>query len=456
MPTINIPFIIAGKIKRGSEQKEEIKFKDKKTEITMPKISKEDIDAIKKQANENKRLHSISLQEILSFMQKVRDKWNASPLKKEAMQNLVEMTGYSKEMIELSMQQIDQMISKEYLEGILNYDLGDKRLIDDWVKRGDAYIHCQPRGTLLHILAGNAPVISIMSLMRGIVTKNSNIVKLPSRDLITLSYFVQIFAQVDQNHPITKTVSVIYWPSSETMMTDTFIDMANAICVWGDIDAVNSIRSKPHINREVLSFGPRRGIQLIGKEVHTSKEIHSIAQKAAHDLIVFDQEGCFSPQLAFVEGEKEHVIKYAEELEKALEAETIKFPRGSMTLQQTASISHARAYSSFLGHHLHHKNNFDYTLIVPHSVEQTRSHPLGRTLFLIPVGSLKEAVEHIGHETQVVAVEPFEKARELREELTMRGVDRITHLGKMAYFANGAPHEGIYPLSRLVRWVKSR
>jgi hypothetical protein len=44
----------------------------------------------------------------------------------------------------------------------------------------------------------------------------------------------------------------------------------------------------------------------------------------------------------------------------------------------------------------------------------------------------------------------------MKEQLTVKGVDRITHLGKMGYFAAGSPHEGMYPLSRMVRWVKMR
>jgi len=57
---------------------------------------------------------------------------------------------------------------------------------------------------------------------------------------------------------------------------------------------------------------------------------------------------------------------------------------------------------------------------------------------------------------QTVAIYPEKRINELRDEITIRGADRVTHIGKMGYFAVGAPHDGIYPLSRLVRWVKSR
>ena len=87
-------------------------------------------------------------------------------------------------------------------------------------------------------------------------------------------------------------------------------------------------------------------------------------------------------------------------------------------------------------------------------MEDFPTHPLGRTIFIIPIGDLRESLHHIGPETQVVAIEPYPKAAALKEQLTLRGVDRITRLGKMGYFALGSPQEGMYPLSRMVRWVK--
>ncbi len=213
------------------------------------------------------------------------------------------MTGYSREMIELGMKQIQEMLSRKYLETTLNSELGDKRLLDEWIQKGEISIHCQPRGNVLHILAGNVPPVSILSLVRGTLTKNCNIAKMPSGDVVTAAYLAQSYLDVDPEHPITKSTSVVYWPSDEKEILDELMSFVDCICVWGGKEAVETIRKEAPSKIELLEFGPRRGIQLIAKEAFN--DLKQVSLKAAHDLTLFDQEGCFSPQIGFVEGDIE-------------------------------------------------------------------------------------------------------------------------------------------------------
>ena len=457
MEEIKIPFILGGELIDREDDKEEINFHNKKIKINIPKLSKEDFEKIKQTKEVSDSLHELSSDEIISFLQKVREKWKkGNKLRDMAQEYVQESTGYSKEMVDFALQQIEDFLSEDYLNLLLESELGNKKLVDNWLVRGEAYVHCQPKGAVLHILAGNAPVISVVSLLRGLLTKNISFLKMASEDLVTLSHFVQTFREVDPEHPITKSVSVVYWKHSNTDLLGRFIEISDILCVWGGGDAVQTIKDHS-AGKEVLEFGPRRGIQLIGKEVFSDKEsLKEAAKKAAHDLVIFDQEACFSPQICFIEGSKEDAKKFSEKLENALLDEGSKLPKGIKSLQHSASIGHMKSYSNFLGNEIFHSKNKDYMLIITEKIKHTKSHPLGRTLFVIPVSSFDEILEEFGSETQVVAVEPFSRAYKLRETLTRNGVDRITHLGKMPYFAAGAPHDGIYPLARLVRWVKSR
>ena len=457
MEKLKIPFFIGGEIIEREELEEEVNFYNKTVKVVLPKISKEDFEKIEKTKKSLDALHELSSDEIISFLLKAKEKWKkGNSLRDNAEKDVSELTGYSKEMVDFSFNQIEGMLNKDYLNLLLESELGDKNLIDEWVARGEAYIHCQPKGTVLHILSGNAPSISVLSLIRGLLTKNINILKMSSGDLVTLSYFVQTFREVDSEHPITKSVSVVYWKQSNESLLERFVELSDILCVWGSGDAVEAIKSYSS-GKEVLEFGPRRGIQLIGKEVFSDDEsLKETVKKAAHDLVVFDQEACFSPQLCFIEGNKEEAKKFAKEFENALLDEGSRLPKGIKSLQHSASIGHMKSYSDFLGNEVIYSKNKDYMLIITEKIKHTKSHPLGRTLFVIPVNSFDDVIEEFGHETQVVAIEPFTRAYELRERLTRQGVDRITHLGKMPYFAAGAPHDGIYPLARLVRWVKSR
>ena len=449
-----IPFLIAGNLKTGTECKMNFNFNyhGGKIEVGLPEISESDIELMKNVEKES--VHNLNTNEIIDFLVKVGKLWNSKTYdKREELVDLTcKITGYSRPMIELGMQQIQGMFSKEFLEITLKNELGDKRLLDEWLPRGEALVHCQPRGHVLHILAGNVPAVSVMSMIRGILTKNCNILKMSSRDVITTSYFTQSFMDVDPEHPITKTTSTIYWSIENEHIMDKFLSFVNCVCTWGGREAVEGIRKKAPHEVELLEFGPRRGVQLIGKEAF--KNLKDVTDKAAHDLTLFDQEACFSPQLVFVEEDAERYAKYFAE---SLKEENEKLPKGFSSIDANAIVSHTRVYSKFKGHKVIHPEKTDWTVILVNNIKDLPNpHPLGRTIFLIPVKDINESLKYISSETQVVAVEPFSRGIELRDELTIRGVDRVTHMGKMGYFAVGAPHDGMYPLSRMVRWVKSR
>ena len=446
-----VPFVICGEQKTGEHQVLEFGPKEKRTKICLPEITENDILQISR--SDMLAMHELSIDEIINFYSKVGKLWGSTTYEKR--EELVDLTcavtGYSKEMVELGMKQICGILTKEYLEATVQSDLGDKRLLDEWITRAESSVHCQPRGKMLHILAGNVPAVAITSILRGSLTKNVNIIKMSNRDVITPSYFVQAFHDIDPEHPITKSTSVLYWPHTNLEIFRKIIPFVNVVSVWGGQDTIEETRRNTPQGVELLEFGPRRGIHLIGREIFHDLDKATI--NAAHDLTLFDQECCFSPQMTFVEGDVE---KYAESLAKSLEEENTRLPKGYADPKFHANITNARMYSKFRGHKVHTSSRTEWTIIVAQSIEDLPTHPLGRTIFIIPVKDLAESLNYIGPETQVVAIEPYSRAVDLREELTMKGVDRITRLGKMGYFAVGSPHEGMYPLSRMVRWVKMR
>ncbi|MGZ6249968.1 MAG: aldehyde dehydrogenase family protein [Syntrophales bacterium] len=446
-----VPFIICGRQKTGENIVLEFGHKDNRTKISLPEITDSDIHQIGKTDTES--LHKLSINDIISFYSKVGELWGSPQYEKR--EELVDLTsrvtGYSKEMVELGMKQICGILTKEYLEATLQSDLGDKRLMDEWVIRAESVVHCQPRGKMLHILAGNVPAVAITSIVRGSLTKNANIIKMSDRDVITASYFAQSFHDVDPEHPVTKTTSVLYWPHTNHEIFGEIISLVNAVSVWGGYDAIHEMRKNTPQGVELLEFGPRRGLQLIGEDAF--RDLEKASKNAAHDLTLYDQEACFSPQIAFVEGGAEI---YAESLAKSLEEENAKLPKGYSDPKFHANITNARIYSKFRGHKVHTSAKTEWTIILASKMEDFPTHPLGRTIFIMPVKDLAESFNYIGPETQVVAIEPYAKAAALKEQLTLRGVDRITRLGKMGYFALESPQEGMYPLSRMVRWVKMR
>ena len=64
--------------------------------------------------------------------------------------------------------------------------------IDKFVKSEplNKLIKANPRGIITHWLAGNVPILGMISLIQGILTKNTNIIKLPKQNGMILPLMV--------------------------------------------------------------------------------------------------------------------------------------------------------------------------------------------------------------------------------------------------------------------------
>jgi long-chain-fatty-acyl-CoA reductase len=447
---LSLPLFVAGEQKEGEETSAKFSADNYDVEILLPHVTNEDLEKVRAGP---KDIHELTLAEIISFYAKVGKLWRdrKSPMRIEATKFASKVTGYGEEMIAHTYDMIADMFSKEYMKDITDAQLGDRELLDSWLRVKDVYVHAQPRGRILHILAGNAPPIAALSMLRGSLTKNTNIIKLPYNDLVTATYLALAFKAVDADHPVTKTTSVLYWGHGSSI-GDQFIASADAVCAWGGKDAVEAARKKTTYGTEILEFGPKRSFQFIGKEAFNN--LKEVTDKAAHDVVLYDQEACHSPQIAFLEGDAE---RFAESMAKSLEEEGIRLPKGYVPIEKHGHISNERAMAKFYAEKVYASKGTKWSVIISNNIKRiSTQHPLSRTIYIHKVDDLRDALKYIDRTVQTVAIYPEKRINELRDDITIRGADRITHLGKMGYFALGAPHDGIYPMARLVRLVKSR
>ena len=114
-----------------------------------------------------------------------------------------------------------------------------------------------------------------------------------------------------------------------------------------------------------------------------------------------------------------------------------------------------RNMAELMGETVLHPGSTAWTLIVTEDYTRTASNPLGRTLWILPASSMKEAVEHVDNLTMVAAFSRREDMDAHRDFLASRGVDRMTTVGNMGLLPPGTPHEGRYDLTRMVKFVSA-
>ena len=64
---------------------------------------------------------------------------------------------------------------------------------------------------LVHILAGNSPMVAAMTVARGALTRGVNLLKLPSNDLFTVTAILRTLAEIAPDHPTTRSFAAVYW-----------------------------------------------------------------------------------------------------------------------------------------------------------------------------------------------------------------------------------------------------
>ncbi len=190
--------------------------------------------------------------------------------------------------------------------------------------------------------------------------------------------------------------------------------------------------------------------------------------------MVHDQQACHSPQLVFVEGDggegrdagdgknratggspRENAELFAAALGAALDEAGKSLPRGADTIDRKAQVGHMRNMAELMGETVLHPGSTAWTLIVTEDFTRTASNPLGRTLWILPAESMKEAVSHVDDLTMVAAFSRRADMEAHRDFLASRGVDRMTTLGNMGLLPPGTPHEGRYDLTRMVKFISA-
>ncbi|MFE1796043.1 acyl-CoA reductase [Streptomyces sp. NPDC059517] len=394
-------------------------------------------------------LAGLHLDEITVFLSRVGRVW-ADPGhlgRGEAVELAAQITGYPKTVLEGDYRRIARACDRAKLYDILETDLGDPLLLDDWIPRQSVFLRAVPKGRVLHLMVGNVPLAGLFTLVRGLLTKNVTVAKLPSRDLVSTLAFARAFVDVDPEHPLTRALSVLYWPGGEAV-EQRFIDGSDVVCAWGRRSSIEAVKPKVPVGVDLLEFGPKESLMFIGGQ---EAGWGDVARRAAYDVSVYEQEACFSPQRVFVEGDAD---VFAELLAESLDGVLARLPGGFVPVDKRAHITRARQEARFDGYKVRRSAGCEWTVVtLPPGEFPVLEHPLGRTVYVHPVSRLQDAIAAVHRDTQTVAVHPWVRGRELGERLALAGADRVTEVGLMSRPRPGFVHDAMRPLHSMVRWV---
>jgi hypothetical protein len=403
----------------------------------------------------------VPLAEIIDVMEALGNRLTRDPdgLLAEALEFSVLTSPLPRDVLERSYASLGRIFNRRSMEFQVEQELGGADVVDGWREIKDAPSGRKQRTRafpprLIHVIAGNAPGVAALSVLRGALTKGVHLLKLPSNDLFSATAILRALSAVAPRHPVARSFSAAYWRGGDPKVEGLLFrpQFFDKLVAWGGESTIRSAKQYIGPGFELVAFDPKTSISLIGREAFESDELlEEVADCAAADATIMNQQACASSRVQFVEGSVEQVDRYCALLQARLGVErhttsACGNPLGGEIRDEIEGLRdmepHYRVWGGYEGRGL-----------VVRSEEPVDFHPDGRVVNVVPVASLEQAVQRANVATQTVGVFPASRKAALRNGLAAAGVQRVVALGQAVMFETGLSHDGFYPLQRFVRWV---
>lgn len=385
------------------------------------------------------------------------------PLRRAAEAALPRITGYSPPMVGLVLDRMTPEWRSDRLRSLLRSELSDPAVLDGFRPRRHAPGRERAFGPRVatHVFSGNVPGVAVTSLVRSLLVKAATLGKTAVGEPLLAALFARGIAEEDPE--LGSCIAVTYWPGGDDALEEVALRMADVVVVYGGADAVASVRAASPPTTRVLVYGPKLSFGVVGREALADPHAaEATATEAARDASTFDQQGCVSPHLFYVEeGGAVSPGEWARLLAGAMEAVERELPRGTLVRSEASAIRQLRGEAEFAqlagsGVELHASTRGTTWTVVYDPGPAFAASCLNRVVRVKPVASLDEVpllVSGIGSLLQTVGVAaPAGRTGALASALGRAGASRVCPLGKMAWPPGTWHHDGHPPLGELLRW----
>lgn len=351
------------------------------------------------------------------------------------------------------------MLRRENLEYRLHMELG-MHLGSEYPltpPNGSARRICRavPLGTVLHIAAGNADGLPVLSLAEGLLTGNINLLKLPQADGGLSVEAVRCMLEIEPE--LADYIYIFDTPSSDVVTLQRLAALCDGIITWGGDAAIEAVRRFAPVGAKLIEWGHRLSFAYISGYEDEQLELRALAEH----IIQTKQLLCSSCQTIFLDTEDmEQVYAFCEKFLPYLEEASRRFPQEGIeeTAEQTlrryldemvqAIQGRAADTRVYRGEFCRLEACLDDNLVLSGLFGNCLVKRLPAARMLPVLRREKGRLQTAG-----LICAP-ERRLALAQRLMCCGLVRITRAGDMSESLCGEAHDGEYPLRRYVRIVE--
>jgi hypothetical protein len=190
-----------------------------------------------------------------------------------------------------------------------------------------------PEGPALvaHVLASNVPALALPAIALGCLAGAAVVVKSGRHDALSAPAFRRALAEIDPE--LAATVVTAYWRGGDLAAEAAGLGAADVVVLTGGDAAVAALAER--LRGRLVVHGPRLSIAAIARPALADAE--ALARALAEDVALYDQRGCLSPHVVYVErGGPETPRAFAQRLGAALDAVAARWPLGPAPVAERA------------------------------------------------------------------------------------------------------------------------
>jgi hypothetical protein len=458
--------------------------------------------------NRERYLTTRSTQSVVAVLCNVAKDWLEADFefRKLALDHGPKATGFSRETLASGLDAFFRELTKENFEALLEQDLGNAQRLDEFVatkleqKSNRTAVATGPE-LIAHITAGNLPCPTLMSIVLGMLVRSAQFVKCASGTSFLPRLFAHSIHQADSklaacleitewrgknntnsspastpsatapSQPMTDTRKPVAVRVLNEELTNALFKHADCVTATGSDETLASIRRRLSPRTKFLGYGHQVSFGYVANGILSGVNARKAVAQAAEDVAAWNQLGCLSPHVIYVEhGGTVSAELFAEMLAKELEQREKAEPRGELPVEHGASIASRRSFYETRAAYFHANTMPDYPAtriwksenstawtVIYEADPRFQTSCLNRFVYVKGVTDMTEMLQNAdsvrGKVSTVGLAAPKDKVQVLATELARWGATRVCPLGCMQRPPLTWRHDGRLPLGELVRWT---
>lgn len=388
-----------------------------------------------------------------------------NPFRQLALARGPELLRFSRATLERGLDHFFAELTEENLHALVLQDFGHARRLDQFSASAGraANTLSLARGPELiaHIAAGNIPCPALLSIVLGLLARSAQFMKCP-RDA---AFLPRLFAHslYEADHKLGACLELAAWPGGNEAIEEALFAEADCVTATGSDGTLDAIRRRLPLRTRFLGYGHRVSFGFLARESLAGHGARRLARAATEDIAAWDQQGCLSPHVIYVEERgATSPEQFAALLAEELAAHETAFPRGELHLHESTTITlkrdfyRVRAAASPETRLWHSEGSTAWTVIYEDD-PRFQTSCLNRFIYVKRAAGLDDALHHAelvrGQVSTVALAAEGDRARELAAALARWGVPRVCAPGHMQRPPLTWRHDGRPALADLVSWT---